>query len=359
MSRPAARRAGIMAAALAATALVATGCNVSLQSLPKYSSQHGPFIHVMATFDNVLNLPADAAVRSGVATVGEVGSIKAHDFHAEVVLDIKTSVKLPVGTRAEVQFDDPLGDEYVELIAPSTVTHGYLRNGSVLSLAQTQSAPSIADTLAALSTVLNGGGISQLHTIISQLDLTFKGNEPRIRDLLHQIDGTFASLASHDSDIDVALDALSRLSVALNKGTPQIVAGIDALQPAINVLAGQNSELYQLLANVNQLAGVADDVLDKTGNATVADIKALLPVVNQLVGVEGRIKPDLAALAKFEVLTPKIAPGNSLQVSLKATAVLNGTANVSAALRSGAAAAVATTGGGQTAVSALLGNGLP
>jgi phospholipid/cholesterol/gamma-HCH transport system substrate-binding protein len=348
------RRLAAVAAA-AAGALALSSCGISLQSLPKYSSLSGPFYELHATFANVLNLPADAQVRSGVATIGQVSTISAHDFAANVTLEIRKSDRLPIGTRAIVQFDDPLGDEYVEMLRPTKVT-GYLHNGDSLGEAQTASAPSIADTLAALSTVLNGGGINQLHTIVTQLDLTFKGNQPQIRDLISKVEDSFGSLASHKDDIDAALSAIANLAKQLNAGTPVIVAGIDALAPAVNILSSQNQQLDQLLTSVNQLAVVADNVANVTSQDTVNDVNELLPVVNQLVGVDKQIGPALAAISNFEVLTPKIAPGDSLQVSLHATAILSGDAAASALAP---AAKAAPAGSSQYAVTALLEGGLP
>ena len=54
--------------------------------------------------------------------VGQVGTIATRDFQADLTLDIKTSVHLPAGTTAQIRFDNPLGDEYVLLQAPPTLT---------------------------------------------------------------------------------------------------------------------------------------------------------------------------------------------------------------------------------------------
>jgi phospholipid/cholesterol/gamma-HCH transport system substrate-binding protein len=330
------KRRAVAAMAFAGAALL-SGCNISLQSLPKFSSLPGPFYEVHATFTNVLNLPDDAQVRAGVATIGQVSSIRVHDFAAHVTLQIQESVRLPVGTRAEVQFDDPLGNEYVEMLRPAHPSQGSLANGARLTERSTASAPSIADTLAALSTVLNGGGINQLHTIFTQLDATFNGNQPQLRDLIRRVEESFGSFARHTPDIDAALSALGNLSEQLGAGTPTIVRGIDALAPAMHVLASENTQLRQLLVSVNRLAVVAGHVADVTSQRSVADIRDLVPVVHQLVGVDRQIGPALADISSFEHLTPKIAPGNSLQVSLTATADLGGSGAVTSAALTDAA----------------------
>lgn len=355
LRRPRLRLAAAAVACSAALGL--SGCGISLQSLPKYSSLPGPFYEVHATFANVLNLPALAEVRVGVATVGQVSSIGAHDFAARVTLQIDRNVRVPVGTVAQVQFSDPLGDEYVELIEPKRVTAGYLSNGAVLTEASTSTAPSVPDTLAVLSTVLNGGGINQLHTIVDQLNLALNGHQAQIRDLFTRLDQAFGSLSAHKAQVDAALAAIGNLAAQLNAGAPTIVAGIDAIGPAVHVLAGENLQLRQLLTSVNRLAVVADHILSVTGAQQVQDVHALLPVVDQLVAVGQQVAPTLSAMARFEALTPKVAPGGSLQASLVATAVFGGAPSAGVA---GAAAAISpgqVSGG--PAVTALLDGALP
>lgn len=314
------KRGPLVFVAALATAVAVGGCGVSLQSLPKYSGMKGPFYEVHAMFADVLNLPAEAQVREGVATIGQVSAISAHDFAADVTLQIERGVRLPAGSRAEVQFDDPLGNEYIEVVPPAHPGASSLGNGAVLTEADTSAAPTVADTLAALSTVLNGGGINQLHTIVSQLNLTLNGNQPRIRDLMAKVQETFGSLAAHRRDIDAALQALAVMSKQLEAGQPQIIAGIDALAPATQVLSSENAQLRDLLDGVNRLTSVADQILDTSSRATIDDIERLLPVVHELVGVDDELGPALSAVSRFEALTPKVAPGGSLQVKLDATA---------------------------------------
>lgn len=353
-ARARARRWRAAVAALALSVAL-SGCDLSLQSLPKFSAETGRFYTLHATFADVLNLPAEAKVRDGVATIGQVSAISTHDFVADVTLEIRAGVRLPVGTRAQVQFDDPLGDEYVEMLTPPQGHGPYLADGARLSEGETSSAPSIADTLAALSTVLNGGGINQLHTIVTELDATFAGHQPELRNLLVRVEDTFGSLARHHVDLDGALSALANLARQLNAGTPTIVEGIDTLAPAVNVLASDNGQLRDLLGAVDRLAVVANGIADRSGAAAVADVHDLLPVVDQLVEVDREVGPALADISTFEALTPKIAPGNSLQVSLDATAVLPG---ASPAATTAALSPLAPRSG-SAAVTALLEAGLP
>jgi len=328
----------------AALAMAAAGCGLSLQQLPKIGSLGKLSYPLRAQFTDVLNLPANAQVRRGSEVIGQVTGIAVHDFVADLTLRVRDGVRLPVGTTAEVRFDNPLGEEYVVLEPPLRPATAYLAANAVIPTDRTQTAPSVEDTLGALSTVLNGGGIAQLGTIIHELNQTFAGNQPQIRQLLSNIDTAVTALAGNAGSLDNALAAVSDLMRQLNQGSATIVTGISTLAPAIGVLAGENGQFQQLINGLNQLSGVANAVAQQSGANSVAAVRSLLPVVDQIVSVESQVGPDLADIERFEAETPKVAPGNYLQVSVDAQVDINPAPTVASSTSAAAAAASAASG---------------
>jgi phospholipid/cholesterol/gamma-HCH transport system substrate-binding protein len=304
-------------------AMVLSSCGLSLQQLPKIGDLSGPYYSIDAQFSNVLNLPSNAQVREGAVVIGQAGTISVRDYLAQVQLKIKERYQLPVGTTAEVRFDNPLGEEYVLLTPPAHPTGTNMSAGTLIVEADTSTAPSVEDTFAALSTVLNGGGIAQLGTIIHELNLTFAGNQPQIRSLLNEINVAVTSLAQGSGAVDAALSAIGGLFQQLNRGNGTIVTGIDTIGPAIKILADENGQFGQLLNGLDQLGAIGNAVVAQSGQNSVTAVRDLQPVVDQLVGVEQQLGPDLTDLQQFEAETPKVAPGNYLQVSVTANVNLN------------------------------------
>lgn len=307
-------------ALVAMVSLALSGCGVSLQALPKIGGISGPTYGVHATFANVVNLPANAQVRTGSFPVGYVTSITASNFKAHVTMRIRDSVRLPVGTTAQIRFDTPLGEDYVLLQPPPSPARGrFLGNGAVLTESQTTTAPSVEDTLGALGALLNGGGIDQLQTIIDQTNKALDANRAPIHSLINSLNTTVGSFASNATYLDNALAAMGNLSQVLNQGSGFIVGGIDALQPAVAVLSSENADLNQLLKQLNQLSAVANNVLDRSAGGTVSTLQQLTPVLHQLSAVQNQLGPALAAIDSFEKLTPRAVPGNYVQVALSGT----------------------------------------
>lgn len=298
------------------------GCGLSFQTLPKVSGGVGPHYTLKATFREVLNLPVNAQVRIGPQVVGEVSSIGTSNFVAQLELDIRNGVQLPVGTTAQVRFDNPLGDQYVLLTLPQQPTGRLLGPGEPLAQSDTSSAPSVEDAFGALSTVLNGGGINQLQTVVRELNATFEGNQQQIRDLLGQIDTAVSSLANGRTAVTDALAAIDNLSRQLNAGSSTITAGIDAVAPAVGVLASQNGEISDLLRNFASLSDVANRIVAESGTNSVRGVQSLLPVLDQLVGVKERLGKDLADLATLSAQIKGKAPGDYLQFGLTLNIVL-------------------------------------
>jgi phospholipid/cholesterol/gamma-HCH transport system substrate-binding protein len=326
---PRVRKLGVPLVAIASVMLLSS-CALSLQSLPKISSVGSDTYALHAVFANVLNLPDDAQVRNGAEVIGQVSDISTKNFEADLTLDIKKAVQIPVGTTAQVRFDNPLGDEYVALESPSSISVGsstgsagpYLKPGALIPETLTSTAPSVEDTFGALSLVLNGGGINQLQVIIHELNNTFDGNQPQIRSFLGTIDSGLNSLASGRVAIDNALTSIEGLTRKLNGGRNTIANGINSLAPAVGVLASENGQIQSLIGELSDLGSIGTRVAEQSGQDSVNDVKALLPVVQQLQSVSQQLGPDLSTLARFEAETPKIAPGDYLQVNVIANVLL-------------------------------------
>lgn len=360
------RRAAAAAAGALVAAVLGAGCGLSFQALPKPGGVSGPSYNVTAVFGNVLDLPIQARVLIGADQVGDVSSISTEHFKAYLTLTIRRAIRIPEGTTAQILFVDPLGDEFIQLYPPGGAPHGpYLTDGSVVPERNTSSAPSIADTLAALGALLSGGGLNQLETIVTNLNQALGGHQQQIRQIIDDVSFTVTALNANKGSVDNALASLAALSAQLSKGDAAIANGIDTLGPAVQVLASENQDFQNLLTSTTNLSNVADTIVSQSSSSILGTIRQLDAVVNQMVGVASQLGPTLTDLSKFESLTKKIAPGNYLQLSLDGTAIVEQSPLLgpdSPSSSSGSASASASSGssGSNTqAINGLLGAGLP
>jgi phospholipid/cholesterol/gamma-HCH transport system substrate-binding protein len=288
--------------AAATLTTVLTGCSSGgfggIYSLPLPGGPslgaHPYTIH--AEFANVVDLVPHADVRVNDVAVGQVTglTVPPGSWNAVVTMRINGSVHLPADAIAELTSTSLLGEEYVALTPPpggTASTAAALTDGATIPLVRTTANATVEQVLGALSLLLNGGGLAQIHAITTQLNDALTGNEPQIRSALTQIAALVKNLNSHRSDITAALDGLNQLSTTLNTRDAQIGTVLDNLTPGMATLNAQRSQLVTMLNALHTLSTVATSTINASQTSAVADLKALTPILNNLANA-GKALPD-------------------------------------------------------------------
>jgi phospholipid/cholesterol/gamma-HCH transport system substrate-binding protein len=243
-----------------------------------------PF-QVTAQFSNVGDLVPQSAVMVNDVAVGRVTRIflPHGSWTASVRMLVNGSVHLPANAIAQLQQASLLGEQFIALSAPPGMTPtGRLANGAVIPAYRTTANATVEEVLGALSLLLNDGGISQLHTITTQLDAALSGNEPQIRSLLVQMHTLLTNLNVHRHDIETALDGLNSLSATLAARDRQIGHVLTDLTPGLRVLADQRAALVDMLDSLHRLTGVAVSTINASQAGLVNDLRSLAPTLRRL-----------------------------------------------------------------------------
>lgn len=144
---------------------------------------------IRAQMPDVQNLQRNSRVRVNDVTVGNVTDIELQGWNALVTMTIDGDVDLPANATATLGQTSLLGSVHVELAPPAGIApQGKLTNGSLIPLSSAGAYPSTERTLAAVSLLLNGGGLGQIQDITKTLSTAFSGREQDLRNLLNQLD---------------------------------------------------------------------------------------------------------------------------------------------------------------------------
>ncbi|MGH3387554.1 MAG: MCE family protein [Actinomadura sp.] len=301
-------RAGAVPAAVLAVAVGVAGCGsggfrgVYDLPLPGGADVGGHPYRVTAQFANVLNLVPQSAVKVNDVAVGRVTeiSLPANGWTANVTLLINGDVRLPANALAHLEQSSLLGEKYIQLAAPTDGSAGgSLTDGAVIPMSRTNRNPEIEEVFGALSLLLNGGGIAQLRTINRELSDALAGNEPQIRSTLERVSTLVSNLDAHKKDITDTLDGLNRLSATLAARNPQIGKALDDLSPGLKVLEEQRGSLVHMLRTMERLSDVALDVMNKSKDDMVADLRALQPILRQLAAAGADLPRALQVLLTY------------------------------------------------------------
>ena len=240
---------------------------------------------VRVEFRDVLDLVPQAQVKVNDVPVGTIEAVELgpDGWTPVVTVIVNGRVQLPANAEAEVRQTSLLGEKFVELRAPrGAAPQGRLDDGATIPVARTSRNAEVEEVLGALSLLLNGGGLPQIQTIARELNAALSGNEPQIRALLADLDRLVSALETRKGEITRALDGLNRLSASLAAQRGQIGTALEGLGPGLGVLADQRTQLVGMLQALDRLSVVAVDVINRSQADTVADLRALQPILERL-----------------------------------------------------------------------------
>jgi phospholipid/cholesterol/gamma-HCH transport system substrate-binding protein len=281
------RRSPVRRVATALATLLAVGSLTACEGvydlpLPGGAAGGNDVYRVTVEFADVLDLVPQSAVKVNDVTVGAVEDVALDGWHARVRLRLLDSVKLPDDAVAELRQTSLLGEKFVSLERPPGGGSGRLRDGDTIPLDRSGRNPEVEEVFSALSLLLNGGGVAQLKTINVELTRAMEGHESDIQGAIRQLDTFIGGLDEHKSEIVRALDGLDRLSARLAAQKEDLGAAIENLGPGLKVLADQRAELTRLLAALSDLGRVGTRVIRASQADTVANLRALAPILTRL-----------------------------------------------------------------------------
>ncbi|MDQ3155207.1 MAG: MCE family protein [Actinomycetota bacterium] len=295
--------------------LVLTGCGVGADDLPlPGTSVSGASYRISAVFDDALNLPIGAQVKLHGVPVGKVRTVESRDFKARIGLELRSANRLHKGATARLRSTTPLGELYVEIDDPKSGEA--LADGDVLGTEATSTAPSIEDSMAAASLLLNGGNLGQLRSIVRETNKAFDGRELDARDLLTRLTTTTAAFESSSGDIERALAALASVSTQMNKRESTINAALRDVAPAAKVLRDNTEELSDLLVGIKGLGSVSQRVVDRTHEQILEILRQTGPILDELLVVKDEFGPGLSDLVRFAELLDRGVPTDYLNTYL-------------------------------------------
>lgn len=291
-------------AALAVAVLAGCTSSAGIYSIPLPGGANlgsHPYT-VTARFADAGDLVPQSAVMVNHVAVGRVTRIflPTGSWTANVTMAVNGNVHLPANAIAEIAQSSLLGEQYVALsVPPGIAPAGRLATGAVIPVSRTTSNATVEQVLGALSLLLNGGGVDQLHTITTQLDAALSGNESQIRSLIGQLHTLLANLNGHRQSIETALDGLKTLSATLRARDRQIGHVLDHLTPGLQVLASQRHQLVIMLDSLRNLSGVAISTINASQADLVADLNELAPTLRELADAGENLPMALQVLLTY------------------------------------------------------------
>lgn len=294
----------LCAVAVAATVGVSgSGCALDgLNSLPLPGAVgRGPGATVYhVEIANVATLESNSPVLIGDVVVGSVGTMRVRDWHADVDISVKPGVVVPANAVASVGQTSLLGSMHLALNPPpGQPPRGRLAPGATLGLNKSSTYPSTEQTLAALSVVINGGGVGQIGDIVTELNAALNGREPQMRDLLTRLNDFVGVLATQRDNINATVDSLNRLSGTFAGQRDVLTKALNRIPPALDVLVAQRPQLTTALQKLGDFSTLATGLVNDTQADLVRNLRNLEPTLRSLADVGPQLDKSLAYFTAF------------------------------------------------------------
>jgi phospholipid/cholesterol/gamma-HCH transport system substrate-binding protein len=297
------RRIVTRAVVIAATASLCSCANwQGLNSLPMPGTEgSGPgWFEVQAQMPDVNTIQPNTRVRLGDVDVGTVRKIELQGWHALLTLRLNGDVQLPANATVKVGLTSLLGSMHVELAPPTDAApQGRLHQGSLIPLSSAGAFPSTEQTLAALSLVLNGGGLGQVQDITEALSTALRGREQDFRDLVGALVTFTRNLNEQTSDIIAATESLNRLVGKFAENKPVLDTALRTIPDALAVLNGERQNLVEVADKLSKFSALTVDTVDQTKDKVVHELTDLGPVLESLANAGPSMTRALSLLTTY------------------------------------------------------------
>jgi phospholipid/cholesterol/gamma-HCH transport system substrate-binding protein len=305
MSRTHIRRA-VMALAVIACILTMPGCSLSdwhgLNSLSMPGTKgDGPgSFQIQAQMPDVNNIQPNSRVRVADVTVGTVTKIERQGWHALLTMRLDGAVDLPANATAKIGLTSLLGSLHIELAPPKDAPpQGRLHDGSLISLSNAAAYPSTEQTLAALSMVLNGGGLGQVQDITEAFSTAFRGREQDVRDLITQLDTFAGVLNDQSSDIIAATEKLNELAGKFAAQQPVLDRALTTIPDALAELNDERSNLVEAADKLGKFAALTADTVNQSKDNLVKELRDVGPVLESLANAGPSLTRSLSLIPTY------------------------------------------------------------
>jgi phospholipid/cholesterol/gamma-HCH transport system substrate-binding protein len=214
-----------------------------------------------AEFTDVSGLEVDDFVRIAGVEVGQVKNISiASDTHAVVEFSADPSAMLTEGTKAQIRWENPIGDRYMALLeGPGNMQK--LNPNATIPVARTEPALDLDTLLGGFRPLFRALDPEQVNTLSSALIQAFQGEGATIGSFLSQASLVNNTLADRDALIGQVIGNLNAVLGTFGGQTEQFGKAVDSLSQLVKALEERKTDVTNAVAYTNAASATVADLL--------------------------------------------------------------------------------------------------
>ncbi|MGE2836887.1 MCE family protein [Mycobacterium sp. SMC-4] len=256
------RRVVVNLTVFVALCLVATFGLMAIFANLRFSSEQV----YKAEFTDVSGLEVNDFVRIAGVEVGQVKAISVEasgDSSARAIVEFSAdpSVALTDVSKAQIRWENPIGDRYMALLEGSGGGERRLEPDETIPASRTEPALDLDTLLGGFRPLFRALDPEQVNTLSSALIQAFQGEGVTIRSFLSQAALVTNTLADRDVLIGEVIGNLNSVLGTFGGQTEQFAKAVDSLSLLIEGLEGRKTEVTNAIAYTNAASATVADLL--------------------------------------------------------------------------------------------------
>jgi phospholipid/cholesterol/gamma-HCH transport system substrate-binding protein len=239
-------------------------------------------ITIYVQMPDTLALTVNSRVKVADVDVGTVRAINMKNWVATLTLGLQPSVNLPSNATAKIGQTSLLGSQHVELSAPQHPSPQTLRAGDTIPLKNSSAYPTTERVLAAIATILLGGGFSNLDVITSEVYNIVNGRADQIRELLNRLNTFTAEIDRQRESLVRAVESSNRLLTIVANRNDTLNQLLVELPPLVRHFADKRDLFSDAVQALGRASKAADDALGPSSDDLHANLRLLQPPLCEL-----------------------------------------------------------------------------
>lgn len=249
---------------------------------------------------DTLAINVNSRVRVADVYVGRVRTVELRNWIATLTVDLEPTVQLPANAVAAIGQTTLLGSQHLELTEPPDPSPVPLTDGDTIPLTRTSAFPTTERTLAAITSVLTGGGLPNLEAIQTEVHDILTGRAETIREFLMRLRDLTDGLDRQRADIGRAIDSTGELLDIVADRVGIIDRTLQAVPPLIEHLAASRDRIVEALIALGRIGRSVESMLGPAATPIATNLAHLQSPLGELA----RSAPYLLGALRMMMTAP-------------------------------------------------------
>ena len=286
---------------------------LSLQKLPLGVPAGSGAIDVRMYFERADRVNTGTEVRYGELIIGRVASVETNGEEAIITTTLDSELAdIPGEPFAEIRQPTALGSPFVAIEPPQDPGTQVLSDGDSIPRFRTAMGPDLESSLATVGMLLNGSGIEQFKTVMTELSTALAGKGQALDRVSDRGDRMLELYELHRQDINDTMDTLGRITEALHNRRDLLNKGMAVSADVVTEVAENRDQLDDLMGTTVTLSGQLRTFVDSTSANYTPLLDHSRALLEDMQSLEGEAGPILVKLTEFVDLFNDASPGDYL-----------------------------------------------